>query len=122
MTETRPIKTLRLTYRSDFGPYLWLAGNPSEVRIGSNPKTFISVRDEGITLSPGIGQNVNIQGMSQNLKFGGMVTNLDFPLSIIPITAFNPMPVQRFSPPMAGIMSILSLVSTLSTGLAGGVA
>jgi hypothetical protein len=122
MNVIRPVKTLRITHRANdpnFSAYLQVLGEPGEVRMGVGDKTFISVRDGGISLSPGIGNNISIQGMPQNIKFGGMLANIDFPLSVIPITPFNPLPIQRISPPMNGLMSMLSLVSTLSSLLPG---
>lgn len=116
---SRPHKSIRLSYvqQGQDGPYLQLLGGPAEVKLGTSGKTFISVRDEGISLSPGLGNNVNIQGLPQNLRYGGMLMDLPFPLSIIPNTPFSPFPRQVFSPPLAKIVGFLSDLSLITSSL-----
>jgi len=116
----RPIKTIRLNYfnsEETLGAYVQVLGRPAEVRIGSSDKTFISVRDEGISLSPGIGNNINIQGLSQNFRYGGLLMDLPFPLSILPTTPFTPFPQQVFMPPLAKIVPFLADLSLIASSL-----
>lgn len=117
---SRPRKTLRLNYwKKDpaLAANIQLLGNPSEVKISASDKTFVAVRETGITLSPGIGQNVNIQGLPQNLRYGGMLSDLPFPLSIMPTTPFTPWPKQMFSPPLAKIVPFLVDLSSIASSL-----
>ena len=113
----RPQKIWKLNHwknNEDFKASIVLLAEPNEVRISSGPKTFISVRDDGITLSPGTGSSVNIQGMSQNFKYGGLLSDLPFPLSLVPSTLATPFPAQFFSPPLGKLISIIKQVSVLS--------
>lgn len=116
----RPTKTLRLNYWKldpSMAANIQIMGKPAEVKISSSDKTFLSVRDTGITLSPGIGNNINIQGMSQNLRYGGLLSDLPFPLSVMPTTPFTPFPKQVFSPPLAKILPLLVDLSAIASSL-----
>jgi hypothetical protein len=68
-------------------------------------------------LSPGIGNNVNIQGMSQNMRYAGLLMDLPFPLSILPTTPFTPFPKQVMMPPLAKIVPFLADMSTILSSL-----
>lgn len=116
----RPAKTLRLVYQKDdpnLNSYLMLLGNPSEVRIGVSDKTFLSVREDGISISPGMAQNLNFQAMSHNMRYGGMLMDLPFPMSLIPSTPITPMPQQIMAPPLAKIVGFISDLSAISSML-----
>jgi hypothetical protein len=92
-------------------------GKPAEVKLSSSDKTFLSVRQSGITLSPGIGNNINLQALPQNLRYGGMLSDLPFPLSILPTTPFTPFPKQIFNPPLAKIVPFLVDMSAIASSL-----
>lgn len=116
----RPTKTLRLNYVKldpQLGAHIQVLGRPAEVRIAASDKSFISVRDDGISVSPGIGMNVNFQGMSQNMRYAGLLMDLPFPLSILPTTPFTPFPKQIFMPPLAKIMPFLADLSLIASSL-----
>jgi len=93
--------------------------NPNEVRIAADAYHFISVREDGITLSPGLSKNVNVQGLSHNLRYGGMVMDLPFPLSTLPITIATPLPTQVFAPPFMELLGTFKELSSLCLMLAG---
>ena len=121
MAERRPQKIWKLNYWKadpEFAAQITLYGDPAEVRIASGEDKFMSMRNDGITFSPGLGNSINIQGMSQNLKYGGMITDLPFPLSMIPTTPATPFPKQIISPPLLRqlptIRSILVAASSLT--------
>lgn len=116
----RPAKTLRLNYikaDADTGAYVQVLGKPSEVKIGASDKSFISVRSDGITLAPGVGNNINIQGLSHNMRYGGLLMDLPFPLSILPTTPFTPFPKQVFMPPLSKIIPFLADLSAIASSL-----
>lgn len=116
----RPTKTLRLNYwKMDpaMAANIQIMGKPAEVKISASDKTFMSVRQTGITFSPGIGNNINIQGLSQNMRYGGLLSDLPFPLSVIPTTPFTPFPKQIFNPPLAKIVPFLVDISTIASSL-----
>ncbi len=116
----RPTKTLRLNFvkeDADLGAYIQVLGRPSEVKLSAGPKSFVSVRDDGITLSPGPGYNINIQGLSQNMRYGGLLMDLPFPLSILPTTPFTPFPKQVFMPPLARILPFIVDLSAIASSL-----
>ncbi len=117
---TRPTKTFRLAYvKTDpaLGAVIQVVGNPAEARIAASDKSFISVRNDGISLSPGIGNNINFQGLSQNMRYGGLLMDLPFPLSILPTTPFTPFPKQVFMPPLAKIVPFLADISLIASSL-----
>ena len=116
MGKRRPAKTVRLNYTNlNNSPTLTLLGEPNEIRLNVNSKTFLSVREEGITFAPGQGKQVNIQAMSHNMRYGGMIQDLPFPMSMMPVTTFNPFPKQFFAPPLKELMPILRDISLLAT-------
>lgn len=113
---SRPSKSIRLSFVKndpELGAHIQLLGRPAEVRIASSNKVFLSVREEGITLSPGMTNNINLQGMSHNLRYGGLLMDLPFPMSLIPVTPFTPYPKQFFAPPLSKIMPFVSDLSSL---------
>ena len=116
----RPIKAFRLSYVKtdpDMNPTVQVMGAPSEVRLSTSPKVFMSVREDGITLSPGLGGQINLQGLSHNMRYGGLLMDLPFPLTLIPSTPFTPFPKQVFNPPLAKIVGFLADTSTILSSL-----
>lgn len=122
MAKRRAQKIWKLNYWKadpEYAAQITLFADPAEVRIASAEDKFLSVRDDGITLGPGIGNSVNIQGMSQNLKYAGMLTDLPFPLAMMPTTPASPFPKQIMVPPLLRqLPTIRDLVVAAST-LAG---
>jgi len=121
MADKRPVKTLRLSFvkadKSTGTAQVQVFGTPTEVRLSTSPKVFISVREDGISMSPGLGGSVSIQGLPQNLQYGGMLADLAFPQSIIPNTTFTAFPKQVFNPPLAKLMPFLADVSSILSTL-----
>lgn len=116
MSKRRPIKTVRLNYGDiDSSPSLALLGEPNEIRLNVNKKTFVSVREAGVTIAPGQGKQINLQAMSHNVRYGGMIQDLPFPMSMMPVTTFNPFPKQFFAPPLKQILPIIRQISILAT-------
>lgn len=88
---------------------LTIFSGPAEARISVNNKQFISVHEKtGLSLAPGMGKQINIQGLPQNMRYGGMLMDLPFPLSIMPVTPFTPFPNQFIVPPMLGLVPTLA--------------
>jgi hypothetical protein len=117
---SRPCKTIRLNFwKRDpaFSASIQVLAQPAEVKLSASDKAFVSIRENGISLSPGLGKNINIQGLPQNLKYGGMLSDLPFPLSIMPTTPFTPYPKQIFSPPLAKIMPFLADMNSIASSL-----
>lgn len=107
MASQRPQKIYRLNYWKadlEYAANLTVYGGPAEVRMSASPKSFISVKQDGITFSPGTGNSINIQAMSQNFRFGGMLSDLPFPLSMIPSTVATPTPKQVIVPPLLRVL------------------
>jgi len=122
MEETRPKKIIRLNFYNSnpaMGAHLTILGSPSEVRLGASPSSFMAVGTDGISLSPGLSNDVNIQGLSHNLKYAGMISDLPFPLSIIPVTIATPLPNQVMVPPMGELISMLRDFSTITKAFVG---
>ena len=118
MSDTRPKKVIRLNFlkvNPDLSASISIYGEPNEIRISASPKNFISVKDQGISLSPGFGNQVNIQGMSQNLKYAGLLMDLPFPLSILPVTPATPTPQQIVSPPLGELLPLLQEFTVIAS-------
>ena len=118
----RPAKTIRLNFWKtdpDLNAFIRVLGEPAEIRIGASSSKFISIRDEGITFSPGIGNKINIQTMPGSFKYGGMLGPLPFPANLIPSTIATPIPSMIFSPPLAALMSTIRVFAEFGAALAG---
>ncbi len=114
----RPSKVIRLNHwakNPDMLAQISIFGKPGEVRISAGASSFLSVSTGGITLSPGIGNVINIQGMPQNVRYGGMLMDLPFPMSLIPSTTVTPLPKQFLAPPLKEILPTIRLMSQLAT-------
>ena len=106
----RPRKLIRLNYWKDkpeLAAMIAIMGDPAEVRMAASPKSFVSVHEEGITLSGGFPSKIQVQGLSNSFVFAGMVQNLPFPLTLIPSTVASPMPQQVMKPPLAAILPMI---------------
>lgn len=122
MASRRPQKTIKLNYWKadpEFAANFTLFADPAEARMSAGEKNFISVRTDGISLSPGPGNNINIQGMSQNMKYGGVVSDLPWPMSMLPVTPFTPFPNQVFSPPLKTVLPLIKQISVISSSFVG---
>ena len=114
----RGSKTYRLNYsfiNDEPTSAIQILDNPAEIKIQANDKSFITVREGGVSFSAGIGNQFNFQGLPQNFRYGGMLQDLPFPLSIIPTTPFTPWPNQIIAPPLAPIMDTLRLVTGIAS-------
>lgn len=114
----RPQKIYRLNYFSmepELSAQISILGDPAEVRIASGPKSFISVTENGVTISPGQGNPLNIQAMSSDMKYGGLLQALPFPLSLLPSTTYTPFPKQIIIPPMKNLIQTLTQMNELMT-------
>lgn len=113
----RPSKLIKLFYNKELSQYkagIALHGDPDEIKIFASKDAFISVKPDGMSLSPGLGNSVSLQAMPQNMKYGGMVSDLPFPMSLMPSTMTTPMPKQIFSIPLADILGMLQTVSSIT--------
>ena len=121
-TANRPQKIWKLNHWTNdpkLATSISVIGNPAEIRLSTSDKVFLSVREKGITLSPGLSSSINIQAMEHSLKFGGMLSPLLFPLNLIPVTPFTPLPAQIFSPPLAAMMKTIKDLSLVASTFLG---
>lgn len=122
MQSTRPQKTWKLQHWNEdktLSPFFQLSGRPSEAKMAANIRTFISAKENGISISPGPGNNVNFQGLSHNMKYAGMVQDLPFPASMIPITPFTPFSMQVFSPPLKELVPTIAQLTLMASSFVG---
>ena len=112
-------KSFVLDMDNKYAPHLSLINKDkdNEVRIASGPKSFISIKDNGITLAGGSPGGVKIQGLSQSLKYSGLMIDLPFPLSIMPTTPVSPMPKQVIVPPFAAVLKMIKEMSALANAM-----
>ena len=118
----QPRKVYKLNYWKsdlDLAASLVIEGSPSSIKIKSSNDHFVAVSDNGITLSPGIGKSINVQGMSSTFKYGGLLQNLPFPSSIIPITTFTPLPTQTFVLPLAQLLPTIRDMNLIASSFVG---
>ncbi len=118
----QPKKVIRLHYHGTLGtdePTITLLENPGELRLGVGGKTFLSIKEDQITLSGGTPSTFNIQGMSGSMKYAGMLQDLPFPLSIMPTTPFTPFPKQIIVPPLLDMLPILLQSASMASSILG---
>lgn len=119
----RPQKTWRMTYwgtEADAAEaHISLLKNPGEVKLGVGSKSFLSMKEDGLTLSGGFPSKINIQGLSSSFKYAGMIQDLPWPLTLIPSTTFTPLPKQIIVPPFVEQMPTIKQVAIIATSLAG---
>jgi hypothetical protein len=116
----RPQKIYRLNYygkQDGMLAQISILGDPGEVRIAATGKSFLSVTEDGLNFSPGMGNPINIQAMSSNMKYGGMLQALPFPMSLLPSTTYTPYPKQIIVPPMGDMIETLATVSEILTSM-----
>lgn len=122
MRSLRAQKTFKLNYWKQTdkpAPFIQISDGPSEAKLAASKETFVSARETGVTLSPGKGNDINIQALSGNLHYAGMIQDLPFPLSLIPTTPFTPFPKQVFSPPLKELVPIIAQLSIIATSFVG---
>lgn len=123
MEPAKNIKMISLSHnksQKEKSPFIALiGGDEPEIRLAANEKAFVSIKEKGISLSPGMGNSLTIQGMSHNMTYGGMLTDLPFPLSIMPTTTFNPFPKQFMKVPFLDLVKNLSQLGVLASSMVG---
>ena len=105
-----PVKVIRLNYLTDAatGPTISLVGgDESSLRLALEENKFLAVSGDGVAISPGMGNNVTVQGMSTNMIYGGMLQDLPFPMALIPTTPVSPFPKQLIRLPFLGQMAAM---------------
>lgn len=120
----RPQKQWRMRYWGDGDnstaePIFDLLDDPAEARMSVGPKSFISVKEDGITMSGGFPSKINIQGMSSSMKYGGMIQDLPWPMTMIPSTTYTPFPKQIITPPFLEQMPTIQQAAVIATSIAG---
>lgn len=116
----RPAKYFRLNFVDQQAKaFIAIFGGPNEVRLAASPTNFLSVREDGVTLSPGMGNKLNIQSMP-GMVYGGMLQDLPFPLTLLPSTMATPLPAQTFAPPMQDLLPTIRMISNIVTSFVGG--
>lgn len=119
----KPQKSWRLNYWGDeptsAEPQISLLGDPGEVRISAGPKSFLSIKEDNITMSGGFPSKFNVQGLESSFKYAGLVKPTPFWMSLIPSTIFTPFPRQRFDPPLRELIPVITQATIIATSLIG---
>lgn len=117
----RKVKSWRSSYVNELAKAnVSIFEGPNEVRIMSEDGTFLTVREGGVSIAPGAGNNINIQGMPSNVKYAGMFSPMRFPLNLIPSTVVTPIPSHTIDPPLKELMSTIRTLSSLASLIPGG--
>ena len=117
MIDKRPRKTIRLNYwQSDpkLSANITMWGDPGEVRISANEKTFINVSDKGVSISGGTGKPVSMQTFSSGVTYAGMLAELPFPMNLIPNTTFTSFPSQMIKPPFLNLIGDIANLAKIA--------
>ena len=111
----RKAKYIRLSYRgNEIGPTLALLAGPNEARLGASDKSFISLKEDGITIAPGSPGSINFQTLPGGSKYAGMVQDLPFPLAMLPKTLASPLPTHVFTLPMEEFIPAIKSLAALN--------
>lgn len=119
----RPQKTWRMSYwgiaegDADAEPQISLLGDPGEIRLGVGGKSFLSMKEDGITISGGMPSKINVQGFSSSFKYAGMIQDIPWPLTMIPSTAFTPIPMQIIVPPLLELLPIIKQAAIIASSM-----
>jgi hypothetical protein len=119
----RPAKIFRLNLwdlGEDVSAAITLLGAPGEIRIQANQESFMNVRPDGLSLSPGRGNKISIQGLPATMRYAGMIQAVPFPLSLIPSTAITPIPQHVIVPPFKRLVPLLTKFANIASKMAGG--
>lgn len=116
----RPAKYFRLNFVDQQAKaFIAIFGDPNEVRIAASASNFLSVKDDGITLSPGLGNKLNVQTMP-GMVYGGMLQDLPFPLTLLPSTMTTPLPKQTIAVPMQDLLPTIRTIASIAASFVGG--
>lgn len=117
MAGKRPAKFFKLNFSSlGSGAMISIMSNPDEARISGSLRSFISIKEDGITIAPGRPNKIMMQALPGSIKYAGMVQDVPFPLGLIPIGFI---PKQIFNPPLAELLPIIRDVSIISSSFVG---
>lgn len=120
---TRPLKTWRMSYwnidSDDAEPSITMLGDPGEMRLSVGGKSFVGIKEDSLTLSGGTPSKINIQGLSHNIKYAGMIQDLPWPMTMLPSTAFTPLPKQIIVPPLLEQLPTIQQCAVICTSMAG---
>jgi len=118
---SRPKKALRLNYWSGNSTKAGITvyGEPDEVRIHANEKSFINVKEDRVTISGGQPSTINIQGLPQSMRYAAMIEATPWPLSMIPSTVATPIPQQIIKPPLVDLVPVIQQLSIILSSLTG---
>jgi hypothetical protein len=118
----RKQKVIRLNY-IDAGlinsPCITLFDKPYELRLSVGPKSFVSIKEDSVTIGGGAPSKINVQGFSNTITYASMVQDLPFPLNLLPVTPFTPLPNQIISPPFKELIPILKQAATIASSIIG---
>lgn len=116
MPKKRPGKFIRLNFVSQGNAAMVaVLGDPNEVRISGSVRSFISVKEDGISIAAGMPSKISIQGLPGTFVYGTMIKDLPFPMGLIP----GMLPKQVWVPPMAELLSTVRELSVLSSMFVG---
>ena len=121
MADTRPQKTWRMSYwvgrEEEVEGAISILSNPAELRMGVGDKSFISIKEDKISISGGVPSTISIQGLSSSMKYAGMIQDLPWPMTMIPSTTYTPFPKQVIIPPLVEQLPTILSSAALLTGL-----
>ena len=116
------IKTIQVDPSVSTGPHVTTrmsdVGGSSE--IGASNDVFVHASERnGIGISPGKGNKVNIQSMPQNVVYGGLLAQQNGLRGMIPSTIAFPVAQYKFSPPLGNMLSTMREVMIISSSFLG---
>lgn len=112
------IKTMQADPSLETGPHFTtrVANTGGSAEVGASNDAFIHVSERnGVGVSPGKGNKINMQTMPQNIVYGGLIAQQKGMRGMVPSTIGTPTPQYSFSPPLANMMSTLREIIVISS-------
>lgn len=112
------IKTIQVDPTVTSGPHITARSSDvgASAELGASNEVFVHASDRnGIGLSPGKGNKVNVQSMPENVVYGGIIAQQSGLQGMIPSTIAFPVPQYKMSPPLESMMSTMREVMIISS-------
>lgn len=113
-------KVIRLNYWGETKknePSISLSDTDPEVRLNVGTKSFISLKENEVSISAGTPTKINIQGFSNSIKYAGLLSDIPFPLNLIPSTLATPLPSQIINVPFEDLLPVIKNAFNMTKGL-----
>lgn len=112
------IKTMQADPSVESGPHFTtrVSNTGGSAELGASNDVFVHASERnGVGMSPGKGNKINMQTMPQNVVYGGLIAQQKGMRGMVPSTIGTPTPQYAFSPPLESMMSTLREIVIISS-------